>query len=259
MQPSYWQKQTHDKPLYPDLIWDRPENRHHAGKLLVLGGNSGGFAAIAEAYGESMKAGIGTVRAVLPHNLLRTLRHVFPGAEYAPNTPSGSFAREALGELLSASLWADGVLLPGDLGRNSETAILVESFTSKYHGVLTLSGDAVDYFLIDPMPVLERSGTTLVLTLPQLQKIGMVARFIPAFTSSMPLLGLIEALSRLSSEKQCSILLLHDGAAHIAVDGQVVTTPQKGNAATIAAHAAVWRLQMPGKPLAALASALAEL
>lgn len=259
MQPSYWQKQTHDKPLYPDLIWDRPENRHHAGKLLVTGGNSGGFAAMAEAYGESMKAGIGTARAVLPHNLLRTLRHVFPGAEYAPNTPSGSFAREALGELLSASLWSDGVLLPGDLGRNSETAILVESFVGKFHGVLTLAGDAADYFLADPAPILERPDTTLVLTLPQLQKIGMSTRFIPAFTSNMPLLGLIEALSSFSTEKQCSILLLHDDAVHIAHDGHVVTTPQKGSAASIAAHAAVWRLQMPSKPLEALASALAEL
>lgn len=259
MQPSYWQKQTHDKPLYPDLIWDRPENRHHAGKLLIVSGNSGGFAAAAEAYDESMKAGIGTVRAVLPHNLLRTLRHVFPEAEYAPNTPSGSFAREALGELLSASLWADGVLLPGDLGRNSETAILIESFVGKYHGVLTLSGDAVDYFLIDPVPVLERSDTTLVLTLPQLQKIGMAARFVPAFTSTMPLLSLVEALSSLSAEKSCAILLLHDNAAHIAVDGQVITTPHKASAARIAARAAVWRLQMPSKPLAALANALAEL
>jgi hypothetical protein len=259
MQPSYWQKQTHDKPLYPDLIWDRPENRHHAGKLLIAGGNSGGFATVAEAYGESIKAGVGTARAVLPHGLMRTLRHMFPGAEYAPETPSGSFAREGLGELLGASLWADGVLLPGDLGRNSETAILVESFVNKYHGVLTLAGDAVDYFLADPVPVLERADTTLVVTFAQLQKIASSARFIPAFTSTMPLLSLVEALSSLSAEKACSVLLLHEDAAHIAVDGHVVTTPQKGSAATIAAHAAVWRLQMPSRPLEALASALAEL
>lgn len=261
MQPSYWQKQTHNKPLYPDLIWDRPENRHHAGKLLIVGGNSGGFQAVAESYGEADRAGVGTARAVLPHSLLRTLRHVFPEAEYAPSTPSGSFAREGLGEILAASLWADGVLLPGDLGRNSETAILVESFAAKYHGVLTLADDAVDYFAANASPVLERGNTTVLASLPQLQKLALSSGYPVAFTSQMPLLGLVEALHGLSSEKLCSILLLQDDAVHIAHEGQVITTPRRAKmtAATIGAHAAVWRLQMPSRPLEALASSLAEL
>lgn len=223
----------------------------------MVGGNSGGFAAIAEAYGEATKAGIGTARAVLPHNLLRTLRHVFPEAEYAPATPSGSFAREGLGELLAASLWADGVLLPGDLGRNSETAILAESFVGKYHGMLTLAGDALDYFVADSTPVLERADTTLVANLQQLQKIA--ATHGVALTSSLPLLTLIERLHEFSSQHAASWVLVGDTDVHIVHQGNIITTPRKGSSAAIAAHAAVWRLQMPSKPLAALASALAEL
>jgi len=256
MQPTYWQKQTHSKPLYPNMIWDRPENRMHAGKLLIIGGNSGGFAFIAEAYGEADKAGIGTTRAILPSSLARTLRDVFPEAEYVSKTPSGSFARESLGELLSSSLWADGVLLPGDLGRNSETAILVESFMTKYHAGLTLAGDAVDYFLDIPT-VLDRSDTTLVVTLQQLQKLA--AHHGIALTSQLPLMTLIERLHELSEQHAASIVLVGDSETHIAHQGDIVTTPCKKSTTTIAAHAAVWRLQNPSKPLEALASSLAEL
>jgi len=259
MQPTYWQKQTHSKPLYPNMIWDRPENRMHAGKLLIIGGNSGGFASIAEAYGEADRAGIGTTRAILPSSLARTLRDVFPEAEYVSKTPSGSFARESLGELLSSSLWADGVLLPGDLGRNSETAILIESFATKYHASLTLAGDAVDYFAANSLPVLSRETTTLVVTLPQLQRLAADAGFSVAFTSNMALLPLIEALHAFSSQHPASIVLLVDDGAHIAHAGHIITTPQKKSAVTIATHCAVWRLQQPEKPLEALASALAEL
>lgn len=231
----------------------------HAGKLLIIGGNSGGFAAVAESYGEAGKAGIGTTRAILPSSLTRTLRDVFPEAEYVSKTPSGSFARESLGELLSSSLWADGVLLPGDLGRNSETAILVESFAAKFHASLTLAGDALDYFVANSTPVLSREATTLVVTLPQLQRLAADAGFSVAFTSSMALLTLVEALHVFSSQYPASLVLVTDDAAHIAHAGDIITTPRKKSAVTIATHCAVWRLQQPEKPLQALANALAEL
>ena len=47
--------------------------------------------------------------------------------EYAPSTPSGSFSTQALGELQAMANWADGTLIAGDIGRNSETAILLEN------------------------------------------------------------------------------------------------------------------------------------
>lgn len=256
MQPTYWQKQTHNKPLYPNMIWDRPENRMHAGKLLIIGGNSGGFAAIAESYGEADKAGIGTTRAILPSSLSRTLRDVFPEAEYVSKTPSGSFARESLGELLSSSLWADGVLLPGDLGRNSETAILIESFAGKYHAGLTLAGDAVDYFFDIPS-IMDRADTTLVVTLQQLQKLAALQGI--ALTSQLPLLTLVERLHELSEHRAASIVLVGETETHIAHLGDIISTPCKRSVATVAAHAAVWRLQNPSRPLEALASSLAEL
>src|SRR5579862_9881243 len=95
-----WQRQTADKPLFPDTLWSQPENKRHAGKLLIIGGHQQSFAGASEAYSAALKAGIGTAKVVLPNKLEKTLRTVFPEAEFAASTPIGSFSRQALGELL---------------------------------------------------------------------------------------------------------------------------------------------------------------
>ncbi len=68
MYVEYWHKQT-DKPLYKELLWDKPENKHHAGKLLIIGGNLHSFVAPATAFTASEQAGIGTAKVLLPQAL----------------------------------------------------------------------------------------------------------------------------------------------------------------------------------------------
>lgn len=256
---DYWQKQTPDKPLYPDLLWSRPENARFAGKLLIIGGNIQGFAAAGEAYTEATKAGIGTGRVLLPDSLQKTVGRVLETGEYAPSTPSGSFSKRALAELIAHSAWADGVLLAGDFGRNSETAILLEQFASKYSGQLTITKDAVDYFL-NISAVLDRPDTTLVLSFAQLQKLAANARFTRPFTFEMDLLRLVEALHEFTVTNQANIIVRHLNNIFVAVKGQVSTTPV-GNETKIwrvktAAHAAVWWLQNPSKSYEALTTAM---
>src|SRR5665213_2726910 len=150
MDHNYWHKQAADKPLFPDLLWSRPEHTAQAGKLGIVGGNAHGFSAAAEAYMQADKAGIGTARVLLPDSLQKTVGRIFEAGEYAPSTPSGSFSQSALAEFLDLSGWAEAVLMAGDFGHNSETAIVLEQFISKYSGQLTLVGDAVDYFMSKP-------------------------------------------------------------------------------------------------------------
>lgn len=40
--------------------------------------------------------------------------------------------------------WADGILMIGDAGRSSETAILYEKFLQDYTGRLIITRDAID-------------------------------------------------------------------------------------------------------------------
>jgi NAD(P)H-hydrate repair Nnr-like enzyme with NAD(P)H-hydrate dehydratase domain len=250
---DYWLKQSADKPLYPDLLWSRPENKQQAGKLLIIGGNSEGFAAPGEAYVTASKAGVGKARVLLPDKLQKMLGRGFEAGEFAPSTKSGSFARVALADWLDHSLWADGVLLAGDLARNSETAILLESYLDKYEGQVTITRDVITYFNELPTVVLQRPNTLLVLSMSQLQKLGIASRFTMAFTLSMDLLRLIENLHEFTKRYPIYIITKH-------LDTIISTTKLAADIPVwrlrVATHASVWCLQNPGKPLEALTTAV---
>jgi|SRR5579884_1209447 len=260
---DYWVKQEQGKPLFPDLLWSRPENKRQAGKLLIVGGNAHGFAAAAEAYNEALKAGIGTTRVLLPDSLQKTVGKVLENGEYAASTPSGSFGKQALAELLALSQWADGVLFAGDLGRNSETAILIERFIQKYDGQITLTQDALDYFTKAPLNLLNRPNTMLVASFAQLQKIASSAKFSAAFTFEMDFLRLVERLHDFSRHYQANIITKHLDNIFVATGGQVSSTKLQPDQeiwrVSTAAYAAVWWLQNPTKPFEALATAVVNL
>lgn len=261
MDHTYWHRQTADKPLFPDLQWSRPENRAHAGKLLIVGGNAHGFAAAGEAYAESIKAGIGVSRVLLPDSLQKTVGRVFEAGEYAPSTPSGSFSKLSLASLLETAQWADGVLLAGDLGRNSETAILLETFTAKHPGALVITHDALDYFVKSPKTLLNQPSTTIVASFAQLQKIGMSAGYDKAFRFDMDFLKLVETLHDFTTKYPASIVVKHLKDIFIASAGQVSTTrldeDQEIWRVKTAARVSVWQVQNPNKIFEATTTSLA--
>jgi NAD(P)H-hydrate repair Nnr-like enzyme with NAD(P)H-hydrate dehydratase domain len=259
MEQSYWVRQD-TKPLFPELEWSRPETRTQAGKLLIIGGNSQGFAAPAEAYGLAEKAGAGTVRVLLPESLRKSVGKLFPEADFAPSTPSGSFGTSALAELCDAALWADAVLFPGDITRNSETTVLLENFLEKYTAQATLTKDAADLFCLEPLAVLHRPQTVLVVAMGQLRRLGSNARFPRAFTSEMGLVQLAENLHEFTKRFSMAIITKHQGHYVVALSGQVSTTKIKTDKPiwrlNAAAQASVWWLQNPTKPFEALTTSV---
>ena len=260
MDSSYWKRQEATKPLFPELEWSKPENKRHAGKLLIIGGNVHGFAAPASAYNEAEQAGIGVTRVLLPDAIQKVVKTFLPEASYGPSTPSGSFAQRSLGDWTEHAAWADAVLLAGDFGRNSETAIVLESFLQKWSGPITLAQDAVDYITTNPGYLLSRADTALVLSFAQLQKLGTSAKFTTAFTFDMDLIRLVEALHNFTTEHNIYIVTKHLDTMLVAVNGQVSTTKLTQDIdiwrTTTAAKTAVWWLQHQNKPFEALTTAL---
>ncbi len=260
MAPTYWHKQTADKPLFPELIWSRPENKRHAGKLLIVGGNLHGFNAPAEAYQASVSAGVGTARVLLPDALRKTIGQFMEQTEFAPSTPSGSFSQKALAEMLDLSAWADAVLMAGDFGRNSETAILLEKFLAKYNGLLVLTKDSVDYFNNEPKQLLERSCTTLVITMAQLQRLVKNLGYPKPVRFGMDLLALVELLHALTEQYLAHIVVKQNDAVIAAVSGQVSTTKLNDKTpiwrVKTAAAISVWWLQNAAKPFEAITTAV---
>lgn len=256
---EYWHKQG-SEPLFPDLLWSRPENKAQAGKLLIIGGNSFGFAAVGEAYAVATKAGVGTCRVLLPEAVRKVVGPVMEHADFAPSNPSGGFAQNALSEWLAHAEWADAVLLAGDMGHNSETAIVLEKFLKKYKGMVVLTGDTLDLALSTPDVVYARSGTLAVASMAQLQKLGTAARVTAAFRLGMDLVQLVEALHEFTTQHPIHIITKHHEQMVVAVDGQVSTTKLSPDLdvwrSKTAAAAGVWWLQNSEKPFEAISSSI---
>lgn len=259
MESTNWLKQTADKPLFPDFIWSRPENRRQAGKLLIIGGNLHGFASPVSAYNAAIKAGIGTARVILPVALKRALGTSFKEADFAPSTPSGSFARLALDILLESAKWADGVLLAGDFGHNSETAVVLESFAKKYKGQVNFSGDSVDYFFQTDSPMLSRHSSVTTAELNKLQKLAKNNRPNTPILHSMNLHELVTVLADWSNSAPTLFVTNHADNFVVASGGKVSTTTFKkdgGWQVELAAYVSVWTIQNPLRTFEALTTAI---
>lgn len=259
MEQAYWLKQA-DKPLFPELEWSRPETRGQAGKLLIIGGTGYEFQAPANAYGDALDAGVGTAKVLLPDSMQKVVRDIFPEAAFGPSTPSGSFAGNSLAQFCDLARWADAVLFPGNFGRNSETTVLLESFLDKYDGQVTLTKDAADLVCQQPLSVLQRPDTLLVLAMGQLRQLGSQAHFPRAFTSEMGLVPLVEALHKFTNRFALNVVTRFENQYVVAVNGQVSTTPVSDEKPVwwlqAASAASVWWLQTPQKPFEALTTAV---
>lgn len=258
MSTPYWYKQTANTPLYPDILWSRPESKMGAGKLAIIGGNVHAISAPGIAYNIAMEAGVGTCKVMLPDAVKKTVKLMLPDAEFAPSTPSGSFSKRALDELLNLSGWSDGTLLAGSFGRNSETATLLESFVAKFPGLLTITEDALDYFKSTPRILLERSHTCIIASLAQLQRIYINIPLITPIVYSMTLLQLVEALHELTLKHPATVLVKHNDLLCIAHGGTVVTTDYMAVPWRVqtASRASVFWLQNPGRPLESISSSI---
>lgn len=259
MERTYWIKQSQN-PVFEDLVWSRPENKQTRGKLVIIGGNSFGFSAPGQAYQYAQKAGAGSTRVLLPEAIKKVAGNLFPELEFGASNPSGSFAQSALSEWLDQSMWSDGVLLAGDLGRNSETAILIEKFLSKSSSAVTLTKDTVDYLLPLAKAFMKRPNTTIVLSMAQLQKLSISVGFSKPFKLGMDLIQLVETLQEFSQAYEYEIVVKHLDTIAVGIDGKVSTTKlakeQDIWRVETATYAAVWRMQNPTKSFEALTTSL---
>jgi NAD(P)H-hydrate repair Nnr-like enzyme with NAD(P)H-hydrate dehydratase domain len=252
MDHSYWKKQTFEKPLFPDIEWSRPEQRSKSGRLGIVGGNKLGFMSVAESYQTAMQTGVGEVRVLLPADLKKTVPAVITDVIYGPSNLSGGLNRESLGEMKALGQWASGILLIGDAGRNSETAILYEEFVREYDGPLIITRDAIDLLKNNFELLANRENTLMIASFAQLQKIFQYLYYPKVLTFSMQLTNLVEAVHKFTITYPVNIVVFHKDLLIVASNGIVTTTPcndpmkiWKGDTATKAAAYWLWNTSKP--------------
>lgn len=262
MDNSYWQRQTTDSPLFPDIEWSKPEQRSARGRLGIIGGNKLGFAGVAECYSTALDTGAGEVRVLLPDCLRKSIPKSMTDVVFGACTPSGSLARDAVDEMRALGDWASGVLLAGDAGRNSETAIAYSDFIREYQGPLTITRDAIDLVKNDSDALVNRPNTALVLSFAQLQKLFQAVYYPKILTFSMQLLQLVEAVHKFTITYPLVLAVLHKDTLVLAHEGKVITTPWESPMAiwrgTTAARAATYWLWTPEQSLEAIATSFVD-
>jgi NAD(P)H-hydrate repair Nnr-like enzyme with NAD(P)H-hydrate dehydratase domain len=258
--PAYWHTQTLGKPLFPDIEWSKPQQKSRAGKLAVIGGNANGFAAVATAYNEALETGVGECKVILPDTLKKAIPTTILDTVFVPTNQSGGMAKGSEDHLLGTALWADGVLLVGDGGRNSETAIALEGLLTKYSGPLTITRDAIDLLKNNPRAMVDRPETLIVASFAQAQKIFQAVYYPKSLLFSMQLMAVVEALHKFTITYPVHIMVLHGEHLLVASGGEVSTTPWQNPMAiwrgSVATKASVYWLWNHKKPFEAITTSL---
>lgn len=251
-----WQQQK-EEPLYPDLLWSRPENKRTAGKLLIIGGQSGQFTAAADAYEAATKAGTGYIKVLLPDSLQKLTEHL-PDIEYGPSNESGSFSKQSLGLFNEMSEWADHVLLAGDFGTNSQTVTILDGYLLRCPASVTISSHALSSIGL-PISQLSKRPITLVLEEGDLPKLPLEFDIPKAITSSMNVMEFADILAQISKDSRANYVAARQGKIWVSVAGDVTSTDYKNpEVSKLSAFCAVWLMQQPAKPLQALTTACYE-
>ena len=257
---DYWKQQQPTKPLFPDIEWSKPEQKSSRGRLGIIGGNKLGFAGIAESYSTALGTGAGEVRVLLPDCLRKSIPPSMTDVVFAACNPSGSLSRDAMPDLTALGTWASCLLLAGDAGRNSETAIAYSDLIRNYSGPLVITRDAIDLVKNDSEALVNRENTVLIVSFAQLQKIFQAVYYPKMLTFSMQLLQLVEAVHKFTVTYPVTIAVLHRDTLIVAHGGEVVTTKWETPLAIwrgiTAARAATYLMWTPSQPLQAIATSL---
>jgi NAD(P)H-hydrate repair Nnr-like enzyme with NAD(P)H-hydrate dehydratase domain len=245
------------EPLYPQILWNRPLSRHSAGRILLVGGHSGGFSVLQAFYQLALAGGIGQCQLVLPDSL-RPILAGTPDSIFVPSGPSGSLAKAALAAVLDLAHDFDTCVIGPDLSQNSETTVLVESLLEHLERPVVLVGDGLVVGRHQPARLMDKAGRLIIATPKEVLDLAGkrdLALPIKYADSALNKLAIMETVSR------------HSRADWVMV-GRELITASKGQLSltntvsemdffqpTIAALAAVFWTQQPGKPFEALTTA----
>ncbi len=254
-----WLKQTIDTPLYDRLLWSRPENKQHSGRVLVIGGSFHGFSKTVSSYERLQSAGIGQVTILLPKSVQKLLGHISEDVIYCPNTDSGSFSSDSFADMLEFANLNDGVFFPGELSNNSETLIVIEKLVSSINKPIIVADENIDTVLHFDADFINRDNIVFVGSLDKIQKLLTKLKSDQAITSGIALKNLVEVLQGFTAINKLAIATIHQGYVLIAKGGKVATTKiesaehQKINPLTY--HIAVWVIQNPNNQFDAMSCA----
>lgn len=230
------------------------------GRLGIIGGNKLSFLAVAENFGLALKTGAGEVKVLLPDVLKKTIPATMTDVVFGETNQSGGLARSSINQMRALGEWSSGILMIGDNGQNSETAILFEDFIREYQGSLTITRDAIDLLKNSANIIVERPNTLIVASFAQLQKIFQNVYYPKVLTFCMQLTNLVESLHKFTITYPSTIVVFHKDMLIASHGGNITTTPFNQPMqiwrGAVATRATAYWLWTPNKPLESTTTSL---
>lgn len=256
---SYWQKQA--KPLFPDLLWNIPEQK--TGTVSLIGGNSQNFSTIVRTA-EFLKSNFPLKRidTLLP-DALKTKLPSFEDLSFTPSTTSGSFAKSA--DLTRHFDANNFTLVIGDLSLNAETAVAITDAIKSSITPLLLTRDAIDLLAPTAGQVISHPSLFIVASMTQLQKLFRSLYYPRMIMLTQPLIPVVETLHKFTlTYNNVTLLTFHQGNIIVANNGNISTTHILDTSFTpislwsgqLAAKITALNLYNPGKPFEATTAAV---
>ncbi len=196
----YWQKQTLEQPLFPDLFWDQPINQIKANNFCLIGGSSNEFKQISLAYNLFQQKKYHQLNIILPSSLKKIFQNYSTDLIFANSNQSGGFDLTAFGLIEEYSLKSDILSLIGDFSTNSETIILIEKIIQNIKKIKIISHDAI----IDNF---QPNQTVIIINFKKLQKLLKNFHYHQAITSNMELMNLIEIINNFCQQFNLALIV----------------------------------------------------
>lgn len=221
---DYWEQQK-DKPLFPDLLWSRPENKALLPKVSIVGGSKHGFVKAAAVYQNVLETGSSSLKLLLPDALKDSL----PANSdfiFIESTKTGSFSSSLFDNLRAIQASSDIVIVSEDSGKESELTQALHKIISEDNCDLMMVGESAlanDSYFDD---IINRQKNTVFVIEPrQLQKITSRLPVQVSFRSSDGLVDLVKGLHQITSVLGAVIFVVSTNKeVIISVNGDVFST-----------------------------------
>jgi NAD(P)H-hydrate repair Nnr-like enzyme with NAD(P)H-hydrate dehydratase domain len=212
-----------DKPLYPDILWNRPLNFSRAGRLLIIGGHEREFALVQAVYQAALAAGVGTVGLALPDSLRGPLSGL-PEAIFLPSSPSGSLGKAAQGELLHIIPDYDAAVIGPNLSNNSESATLIEAILQDLAVPAIVTEEAIEAVKFNIGAITSNPRITVATTMNGVFTAASALNVALKVQPERELLGRVDLVSQVKAVTACNWVIIGREII-VAADDQISMTP----------------------------------
>lgn len=210
-----------DKPLYEDILWNRPVRR--TGRVLLVGGHRDGFAELQKLYQGFEKAQVAESRLALPDKLSKLVGSL-EGISLLASTPSGSISRDALSELVYLSDESDLVSLGPDLSNNSETILTMQRLIAETRTSILIPPQSIEQLLSEAGGWKDKENLLICMKYKQLYRLASILAIDTSISLNPNKEIIAEIALAASQEFTPSIVVLFEDAIIVAVRGKASIT-----------------------------------